>query len=313
LHSLGLFEVSFRESFVSDNAFLRRINDYILQEDGKKLRPTVVLLAAQICGGCNCSSIEVAVALELLHTASLVHDDIVDETMQRRGRASINSLWNNKVAVLTGDFLMSQSLRHITHTGHIGIMQLVADIGIELSEGELLQLERANHSETTEEEYYTVIRKKTALLFASCARMGAMSVGANAERVAAMNIYGENLGLCFQIKDDIFDYSKSENLGKPTGNDIKEGKMTLPLIFALKNSSGAERNDIVNYLKNNDLTQENIAKIIQFVHQWGGVESAAAKMMEFKNAAIAALDVFPASPEKTALIACARFAVEREY
>jgi octaprenyl-diphosphate synthase len=310
---LRLFDTKFKEAFLSDNAFLTKISKYILQENGKKLRPTIVLLAAKLCGKCNEASIDVAVSLELLHTSSLVHDDIVDDTMERRGRASINSLWNNKIAVLVGDFLFTKSALYATQTRNIEIVQMLGNIGYQLSDGELLQLSKANQFDTTEEDYYTVIRKKTALLFACCAKMGAMSVGADAEMTANLGDFGEYLGLCFQIKDDIFDYSDNTKIGKPTGNDIREGKITLPLIFSLKNDNSARKEKIVNWLKINDLSNNNIAEIIRFVQETGGIDYATKQMTAAKTKAIKSLAKFPESAVKQSLIACAEFAAERNY
>jgi octaprenyl-diphosphate synthase len=313
INELPLFDKKFKEAFLSDNAFLTKISNYILQQSGKKLRPIIVLLSAKVCGAFNDTSIESAVALELLHTASLVHDDIVDDSVERRGKKSVNSLWDNKISVLVGDFLLSKSLLHATKTQNFEIMQLVANIGIQLSDGELLQLSKSTQFNTTEEEYYTIIRQKTALLFASCAKMGALSVGADAATVARMNDFGEYLGTCFQIKDDIFDYTENAKIGKPTGNDLREGRMTLPLIFSLKNEKSERKEAIVNWLKINDLDNDNIAKIIRFVQETGGIDYAAEQMTICKNKAIEALAAFPDSAEKRALIACAEFAAERNY
>ena len=241
-----LFEAKFRASFQTDNALLAKINRYILHGNGKNLRPIITMLSARLFGECNDASLESAVSLELLHTASLIHDDIVDDTMERRGRPSINSQWNNKIAVLVGDFLLSKSLSHAAKTENLEIMKLIADIGINLSDGELLQMSKENRADTSEIDYLTVIRKKTALLFASCAKMGALSVGAEAAQAKKMGNFGEYMGICFQIKDDIFDYSENIKIGKPTGNDIREGKITLPLIFALNNSVSEKKNEIAN-------------------------------------------------------------------
>jgi octaprenyl-diphosphate synthase len=310
---LCLFDVKFKEAFLSDNSFLTTINKYILQENGKKLRPVIVLLAAKLCGACNASGIEGAVSLELLHTASLVHDDIVDGSMERRGRASVNARWDNKTAVLVGDFLLSQALLHATKTHNLEIMQLVSNIGIQLSEGELLQLAKATQFNTTEEDYYTIIREKTALLFASCAKMGALSVDADAATITRMGNFGEYLGICFQIKDDIFDYSDNTQIGKPTGNDLREGRMTLPLIFSLQNEKSKRKDEIANWLKTNDLSEDHIAQIIRFVQETGGINYAVEQMTAYKNKAIANIADFPESAAKQSLIACAEFAAARNH
>jgi octaprenyl-diphosphate synthase len=309
-----LFEANFRSVFRSENVLLEQINDYLLQQDGKKLRPIIVILAAKLCcGACNNVTMDVAVALELLHTASLIHDDVVDSTLQRRGRPSINALWSNKIAVLAGDFFLSNSLFFATRTENQKIMTLLSQIGINLSEGELFQLSKENHTDITETEYLSIIRKKTALLFASCATMGALSVGSDEHKTMKMSLFGEYLGTSFQIRDDIFDYSENKNIGKPTGNDIRERKITLPLIFALKNSDEKSKMEIINILNNNNLDNHNIEKIIEFTHKNGGIEYATDKMLIYKQKAIAELTDFDNSELKNSLISCAEFAAQRNF
>jgi len=309
-----LFEANFRSVFRSENVLLEQINDYLLQQDGKKLRPIIVLLAAKLCSN-RCSSItmDVAVAIELLHTASLIHDDVVDDTLQRRGHPSVNAQWSNKIAVLAGDFFLSNSLFFAARTENQKIMTLLSQIGINLSEGELLQLSKENHTDITENHYLSIIRKKTALLFAACANMGAISVGADEHKAMNLSLFGENLGMSFQIRDDIFDYYENKNIGKPTGNDIRERKITLPLIFALQNSDEKSKNEIINILNNNNLDRQNVMKIVEFTRKNGGIEYAIDKMLFYKHKAITCLDDFKDSPLKNSLIACAEFAAQRNF
>jgi octaprenyl-diphosphate synthase len=309
-----LFEANFKSAFSTQNALLEQISNHILQKNGKKLRPIIVLLSAKLCAGaCNAATTDSAVALELLHTASLIHDDIVDNTMQRRGMPSVNALWNNKVAVFAGDFFLSNSLFFASRTENLKIMILLAEIGINLSEGELFQLSKENQTAISENEYLTIIRKKTALLFASCAKMGALSVNADEHKTLKMSLFGEYLGTCFQIKDDIFDYSENRKIGKPTGNDIREGKITLPLIFALQNAAKTERDKIYNLFKNNNLDNKNVETIIDFTKKNGGIEYAIDKMLIYKDKSIAELATFPDCDLKNSLIACAEFAARRDF
>jgi len=309
-----LFSANFRSAFKSESVLLEQVSKYLQQQDGKRLRPIIVLLAAKLCSGfCNNATMDVAVALELLHTASLIHDDVVDNTKQRRGNQSVNEQWNNKVAVLVGDFFLSNSLYFTARTENHKIMTSLAQIGINLSEGELFQLSKENQTDICEEEYLSIIRKKTAVLFASCAKMGALSVNADEHKLMKMSLFGEYLGISFQIRDDIFDYSENKNLGKPTGNDIREGKITLPLIFALQNADEKSKNIIINILKNNDLDNSNVEKIIEFTRKHGGIEYATEKMLAYKQKAIAELDIFPDENLKKSLIACAEFAAQRDF
>ena len=308
------FEENFRSAFYSESALLEQINDYLLQQNGKKLRPVIVLLAAKLCSGaCNNATIDIAVALELLHTASLIHDDVVDSTFKRHGLPSVNAKWDNKIAVLAGDFFLSKSLFFAAKAENIKIMTLFSQIGINLAEGELFQLAKENYTNITETEYLNIIRKKTALFFAYCAAMGAISVDTDEHTTTKMGLFGEYLGTSFQIRDDIFDYCENKNIGKPTGNDIREGKITLPLIFALQNSDEKSKTEIINILNNNNLDNKNIAKIIDFTCKKGGIEYATDKMLIYKEKAIAELDIFPDSELKNSLIACAEFAAQRNF
>ncbi|MDR1585767.1 MAG: polyprenyl synthetase family protein [Prevotellaceae bacterium] len=311
ISEMQVFEETFVSTLQTENALLVKVNESVLRKKGKQLRPTLVLLAAKLCGGVNFLTIQSAISIELLHTASLIHDDVVDETLERRGKASVNAQWNNKIAVLSGDYMLSKSLLHATKTQNIGILDIISNIGVQLSEGELLQLSNIQKSETSEEDYFTMIRQKTALLFASCTRIGAMSVGAGEDSLLRLWRYGEYLGICFQIKDDIFDYSDNNKIGKPTKNDIREGKITLPLIYALRNTNGAAKEQVVDWIREKNFSPDNVQAIANFAYRHGGIDYATKRMKEFKEKAIAEIAIFPDSDVKQALIDCAEFAVSR--
>jgi len=310
---MQMFGKTFAESLHTDNPLLLSVNDYVLQKSGKQLRPMLAILSAKLCGKVNQSTIDAALSLELLHTASLIHDDVVDDTLERRGKPSVNARWSNKIAILSGDYILSKSLGCATRTDNLPILKAIAQIGMQLSDGELLQLVNAQFSEKTESNYFTIIRKKTALLFATCSEVGGLSVGADEETLLHLRNFGEYLGICFQIKDDIFDYQADIQIGKPTGNDIRDGKVTLPLIFAVLNNSGSEKEQVLNWLLTKDFTSENIEKITQFAIQNGGVDYALDQMNAFKNKAIEELKGFAESEVKQSLIMCAEYAANREY
>ncbi|GAB1416903.1 polyprenyl synthetase family protein [Paludibacter sp.] len=308
---LELFDKTFKISLKSDNPILEGVNSYILERTGKQLRPTLVLITAKMIGEVNMSAIHGAIALELLHTASLVHDDVIDDTFERRGSQSVNARWGNKVAVLSGDYMLSVGLSQVAKTESIEILKALAFIGMQLADGEILQLKNTEFTDASEEEYFKIIRKKTAFLFSVCAKVGALSAGADSESINHLMKYGEYLGYCFQIKDDIFDYYDNANIGKPTGNDIRDGKITLPLIYALSNVGNEERNTVKSILDKKDFSNENIRYIADFALNNGGVEYAKKRMEEFKNKAIEELNGFEHNEYKQALIDCVRFAVER--
>jgi octaprenyl-diphosphate synthase len=313
LDEMQLFAKTFAESLSTDNPMLESVNEYVLQKSGKQLRPMMALLSAKMCGSVNQQTIDGALSLELLHTASLIHDDVVDDTLERRGKPSINARWTNKIAILSGDYILSKSLSCAVRTNNLPILKAIANIGMQLSDGELLQLVNSKITASIEENYYTIIRKKTALLFSTCTEVGGLSVNASEENLAHLRNFGEYLGICFQIKDDIFDYSPDIQIGKPTGNDIRDGKVTLPLIFALLNTVGKERDEILSWVESKNFTPENIQAITQFTHNNGGVEYAIAKMEAFKNKAIDELNGFADSDEKKSLILCAEYAANREF
>jgi len=312
LKEMQLFEKTFVEALSTENPLLLSVNDYVLQKSGKQLRPMLALLSAKICGEVNQSTIDGALSLELLHTASLIHDDVVDDTLERRGKPSVNARWTNKIAILSGDYILSKSLGCATKTNNLEILKAIANIGMQLSDGELLQLVNAQISKTSEENYFTIIRKKTALLFSTCTEVGGLSVKADEKILIHLRNFGEYLGICFQIKDDIFDYSEDIHIGKPTGNDIRDGKVTLPLIYALINTTGVERDQVLAWINNKDFTAENIHAITRFTHEKGGVEYAINQMLAFKNKAIEELKVFADSDIKKSLVLCAEYATSRE-
>jgi len=308
---MQLFANTFKEALKTDNSLLLSVNEYVLQKSGKQLRPMIVLLSAKMCGVINLASINAALSLELLHTATLIHDDVVDDTLERRGKPSVNAKWTNKIAVLSGDYIFAKSLECGTNTDSLAVMKSISEMGKQLSDGELLQLENNTISDASEENYFTIIRKKTALLFATCAEVGGISVNASVEQLQHLRNFGEYMGLCFQIKDDVFDYIDDIEIGKPTGNDIRDGKVTLPLINALQNCTPEERNEIVSLLDNKDFSAENVQKITLFTLQKGGVDYAISQMAEYKNKAIEELNGFADSEMKQSLILCAEFAASR--
>ncbi|MFA5047161.1 MAG: polyprenyl synthetase family protein [Paludibacter sp.] len=309
---MQLFGKTFAESLSTDNELLLNVNEFVLQKSGKQLRPMIVLLSAKLCGTINKGTIDGAVSLELLHTASLIHDDVVDYTLERRGNPSVNDKWTNKIAVLSGDYIFSKSLTWGIYTKNLEIMSSIAVLGEELADGELLQISNKTLSKTSEENYYSIIRKKTALLFATCAEVGSLSVNADESSMNHLHNFGEYLGICFQIKDDIFDYYEDIQIGKPTGNDIRDGKVTLPLIYALQHSEESTRNKIVSLIENKDYTPEIVQTITRFTHENGGVIYAEEQMDKYKNKAIEELNGFVDSDVKKALILCAEFAASRK-
>lgn len=307
------FEEQFKAAFQSDNQQLTEIYTYLLTNVGKQVRPTLTLLCSKLCGKISDTAIQAAVALELMHTASLLHDDVVDEAKERRGNPSVYAQWGNKTAILSGDYLLAASFLVITGINNSRIWMILANVGKLLAEGELLQLNKADGETVSETHYFKVIESKTATLFAACTEVGAISAGADNEQIKRMREFGENLGIGFQIKDDIFDYSDSNVIGKPTGNDLREGKITLPLIYALKTSSESERQDILHKIQSISTNESYIAEIQQFARNKGGITYAEEKMAYYKNKALEALSAFPDNEEKEALISILDFATARNY
>ena len=307
---LELFEVRFKESMRSSVPLLNRITQYILKQKGKQMRPMFVFLSAGLCGNINDSTYRGASLVELLHTASLVHDDVVDNANERRGFFSINALWKNKVAVLVGDFLLSKGLLLSVDNKEHDLLRIVSEAVEEMSEGELLQIEKARKLDIEESIYFEIIKKKTASLIASCCACGASSSGTSKEIVDRLHQFGEKVGIAFQIKDDLFDFG-TDDVGKPVGNDIKEKKMTLPLIYALKNTNRTEKRRIINLVRNHSEDKEKVAEVIDFVRKSGGLEYAQEKMFLYQKEAFDILNEFPESEYRKGLEQLVRFTTER--
>ena len=306
------FKHLFGESLSSSNLLLQQVIMHIRQKNGKMMRPMLVLLAAKLLGGVRPATLHAAASLELLHTASLVHDDVVDESTERRGQLSVNAIFNNKVAVLAGDYLLATALVQAGLTRNLGIIDLISSLGRELAEGELLQLSNVSNEQFSEDVYFEVIRKKTAALFAACTKAGALSVGADAEKTEFLRRFGEYIGLCFQIRDDIFDYYESKEVGKPTGNDMLEGKLTLPALYALNSTHDKEAAEIALRVKSGKATADEISHLIAFAKQHGGIEYAVRTMNDQRDKALELLSFVPANEVKDALAAYINYVVERE-
>ncbi|MDF2437563.1 MAG: polyprenyl synthetase [Bacteroidota bacterium] len=306
------FEVKFKSSMKSSVPLLDKITRYIVKRKGKQLRPMFVFLSAKVCGEMNDSTYRAASLIELLHTATLVHDDVVDDSNERRGFFSVNALWKNKIAVLVGDFLLSKGLLLSVDNKDFHLLGLVSTAVREMSEGELLQIEKARKLDIDEAIYYEIIRKKTASLIASCCACGAASVTTDVSMIEKMKSFGEAVGIAFQIKDDLFDYGDGSNIGKPTGIDIKEKKMTLPLIYALNQSSYLQKRKIINIVKNNNNDPKKVAEVIDFVIKSGGIQYAESRMLEYKDKALSLLSGFNDSPSKTSLAELVKYTTERK-
>ena len=276
----------FNDSLTTSEGLLSQALDHIKSRSGKRMRPILMLLIAKNFGIVNDATLNAAVGLELLHTASLVHDDVVDESNERRGQASVNATYNNKVAVLVGDYILSTALLKVSFTHSEIIVQHLAELGRTLSNGEILQLSNIQRNMISEEVYYSVINQKTAALFEACAGIGALSVNASEDRVEAAKKFGHNLGMIFQIRDDIFDYFSDETIGKPTGNDMHEGKITLPAIYALTSTNNEAMRDVALRVKNNSATPDEIENLVNFTKENGGIEYAEKKMLELKEEAM---------------------------
>lgn len=309
---LTVFEKKFRDSMKSSVPLLNIITRYIVKRKGKQMRPMFVFLSANLVGNVNDSTFTAASLIELLHTATLVHDDVVDDSNKRRGFFSINALWKNKIAVLVGDYLLSRGLLLSLEHEEFDLLKIVSNATKEMSEGELLQIEKARKLDIEEDIYFEIIRKKTASLIASCCAAGASSVKAEKGDIEKMRLFGELTGIAFQIKDDLFDYEKTNATGKPAGIDIKEQKMTLPLIYLLNNSSFLEKRRIINIVKNHNNNPEKVALVIDKVNKSGGIEYAKEKMKTYHNQALQILDGFPDSPSKTSLEQLVSFTIERK-
>ena len=310
---MELFEKKFKDSMLSKVPLLNRITYYIVRRKGKQMRPMFVFLVAKMVsnGGFDQRTYRGASVVELIHTATLVHDDVVDDSNRRRGFFSINALWKNKIAVLVGDFLLSKGLLLSIDHEDFDLLKLISIAVREMSEGELLQIEKARKLDITEAIYFDIIGQKTATLVAACCGIGAASVGANEDTIQQMRKFGEYIGIAFQIKDDLFDYTDAK-IGKPTGIDIKEQKMTLPLIYTLNNCSKKEKAWIINSIKKYNKDKKRVKEVIAFVKENGGIEYTTAKMNEYKNKALAILANYPASPYKKSLLQMIDYVVERK-
>lgn len=305
------FERKFKDSMKSSVPLLDKITTYIVKRKGKQIRPMFVFLSAQSVGEINESSYRAASLIELLHTATLVHDDVVDDSNERRGFFSVNALWKNKIAVLIGDFLLSKGLLLSLDNNDFHLLKIVSNAVKEMSEGELLQIEKARRLDISEEVYFDIITKKTATLIAACCAAGAASVTSDQKIIAMFKEFGTLTGIAFQIKDDLFDFGSDEGIGKPTGIDIKEKKMTLPLIYALNNSSWTEKRRIISIIKNHNEESEEVRKVIDFVIAKKGIEYAQQVMTDYKNKAIALLNQIPESPARKSLEDLINYAINR--
>jgi octaprenyl-diphosphate synthase len=304
------FEPRFRASMKTRVLLLDKIMSYIVKRKGKQMRPMFVFLSAGTCGAINDSTFRGASLIELLHTATLVHDDVVDEANYRRGFFSVNALWKNKVAVLVGDFLLSRGLVLSIENRDFNLLKIVTNAVKEMSEGELLQIEKSRRLDINEEVYYDIIRQKTASLIASCCAVGASSSGAHEDMVEKMRAFGEKIGMAFQIKDDLFDYGEME-IGKPLGIDIKEKKMTLPLIYALSKSGWLEKRRIISIVRNESGQPKKVKEVIAYVKQSGGIQYAVEKMNQYHREAMAILQYFPPSPYRDSLKDLVQFTIDR--
>ncbi len=308
---MEIFEVKFREFVKSKVFLLDKIMSYIVKRKGKQIRPMFVFLMAGTCGKINDKTYRGASLIELLHTATLVHDDVVDDSNERRSFFSVNALWKNKIAVLVGDYLLSRGLLLSVDNGDFDMLKIVSTAVREMSEGELLQIAKARKLDITEEIYYEIIRQKTASLIASCCAAGAKSVGEEDEIAEKAKLFGEKVGMAFQIKDDLFDYGTAE-IGKPVGIDIKEKKMTLPLIHALSKSSWLEKRHIINLIKNESHKTSKVNEVISFVKEKGGLEYATQVMYRYFEEAKAILHTFEPSIYRNSMEQLVQFTVERE-
>ena len=309
---LSKFESKFAEAVKSNAPLLDRIMKYIIKRKGKQLRPMFVFLSAKISGPINESTYRAAALVELLHTATLVHDDVVDESLERRGFFSINAIWKNKIAVLVGDYLLSKGLLLSTSNNDFKHLHILSDAVKQMSEGELLQIEKSRNLNLDEKIYFEIIKNKTASLLSSACAVGAWSTSNDEIISNKMKVFGEKVGIAFQIKDDLFDYG-TEDIGKPTGNDIKEKKLTLPLIYTLNNIDAATKRKIIFIIKNENNNKEKVKWLIEKVVAAGGIQYAQEKMNQYRDEALIILYEFPESPVRKALEDLVRYTTDRKY
>lgn len=287
----------FNESLSHTDGLLQQVLDHIRKRAGKRMRPMLILLMAKNFGRVTDATLHAAVGLELLHTASLVHDDVVDESKQRRGQLSVNAEYDNKVAVLVGDYILSTALLYVSRTHSEIVVRYLSELGRTLSNGEILQLSNIQNEEISEQAYYRVIQQKTAALFEACASIGALSAGASEDDIHQAKLFGSNLGMIFQIRDDIFDYYDNSDIGKPTGNDMTEGKLTLPVIYALNTTRDADMLALARKVKSGDVSREEIERLVEFTKQNGGIEYAEKKMWEIHAESVHFLESEVTDPE----------------
>ncbi len=309
---MNLFENKFKKSLKTTVPLLDKIMHYIIKRKGKQMRPMFVFLCAKLFGETKESAYTAASLIELLHTATLVHDDVIDESNFRRGVFSINALWKNKISVLVGDFLLSRGLLLAVEKNEFELLKIVSHAVKDMSEGELLQIEKTRKLNITEEVYFEIIRKKTAALISACCAAGASSSQTNSENISQMKIFGEKVGIAFQIKDDLFDYTQSPLIGKPTGLDIREKKMTLPLIYTLNQVNKQEKSFIINTIKNDSKNSKKVEQIINLVKENKGLEFAENKMNEYYSESIKILEKFDDNEAKDSLKKLVEFVVRRK-
>lgn len=310
---MKLFEKRFYESMKSKVPLLDRITQFIVRRKGKQMRPMFVFLTAKLIGTVTDKTYRAASLIELIHTATLVHDDVVDESYMRRGFFSINALWKNKIAVLVGDYLLSKSVLLATDNQDFDLLSIISRTIREMSEGELLQLEKSRKLDITEDVYFEIIRQKTAVLISACCESGARSTYASDENSEKLRLFGEYTGIAFQIKDDLFDYTSTNIIGKPVGIDIQERKMTLPLIYVLNNASKENKKWLINSIKNHNKDKKRVAEIIKFVKENGGINYTIDKMNEYKQKALDILVNFPKNENRDSLELMLKYVIERKH
>lgn len=309
---LTAYKELFDAALAHEDDFLGQALDYVRRRQGKMMRPLLVVLMAKELGKVSVNSLRSAVTLELLHTASLVHDDVVDESGERRGQRSVNAVYDNKVAVLVGDYLLSTSLLQAAQTSNIDVVKIISRLGGTLSEGEVYQLANIRKEHISEEAYFHIIYHKTAALFAACAELGAISAGGNADYVARAKRFGELVGLCFQIRDDIFDYYEDSKIGKPTGNDMLEGKLTLPVIYAIQHADNERVTQLAARVKSGEASAAEIAELVDYTKSHGGIEYAERRMRELHNEALQLLDAWQNAEVRESLRGYIDFVVDRD-
>nr|DAI99319.1 MAG TPA: Geranylgeranyl pyrophosphate synthase [Caudoviricetes sp.] len=309
---LTAYKELFDAALAHEDDFLGQALDYVRRRQGKMMRPLLVVLMAKELGKVSVNSLRSAVTLELLHTASLVHDDVVDESGERRGQRSVNAVYDNKVAVLVGDYLLSTSLLQAAQTSNIHVVEIISRLGGTLSEGEVYQLANIRKEHISEEAYFHIIYHKTAALFAACAELGAISAGGSADYVARAKRFGELVGLCFQIRDDIFDYYEDSKIGKPTGNDMLEGKLTLPVIYAIQHADNEHVMQLAARVKSGEASAAEIAELVDYTKSHGGIEYAERRMRELHNEALQLLDAWQNAEVRESLRGYIDFVVDRD-